>query len=137
MSILGKWRLKFAHRPTELLAVFSRFQNSMNLARNDFFHMVKSIRQLGLSFIINNIKIDVYHPQRLAPLRGPGGSSTWQKSKSSFLLFLKKEKRGVSANRCFLLDQKILFLAEVIKFLNLEYIWVIKRVYLEMDIFGI
>ena len=29
-------------------------------------------------------------------------------------------QRGVSATRCFLLDQKILFLAEVVEFWNLE-----------------
>ena len=44
-------------------------------------------------------------------------SVTWERSTSSFLLFLTK---GVSATRCFVLDQKILFLAEVIEFWSLE-----------------
>ena len=49
----------------------------------------------------------------------------------------------MSANWCFLLDQTILFLAEVIKFLNPEYMgnysmWAnFKHVFPRMDIFGI
>ena len=73
-------------------------------------------------------------------LRGPGGSSTWRRSKSSFCCFWQ---RGVSATRCFLPDQKILFLAEVIKFWNPENMGNysmranFKRVFPKMDIFGI
>ena len=43
----------------------------------------------------------------ISNVKGAGGSPTWGWSKLSFTLF---------ATRCFLPDQKILFLAEVIAF---------------------
>ena len=50
-------------------------------------------------------------------VKGAGGSSTWRRSKSNFLLVLTE---GSVRCQMRLLDQKILFLAEVIKYWNPE-----------------
>ena len=70
---------------------------------------------------------------------GRGGKKTWAKIK----FFCCFWQRGVSASRSFLTDQKILLLAEVIKFWNPENTGNystranFKRVFPKMDIFGI